>query len=93
MQLVQPYRHRGHILYLDNLFVTVDLFDHLERIGMRACGTVRPERKELPADLKEAGKQLAKGARKGWQRGNLSAWRGMTSAWSTSSPTTWVSTK
>jgi hypothetical protein len=76
VQLVQPYRHRGHILYLDNLFVTVGLFDHLERIGMRACGTVRPDRKGLPADVKEAGKQLAKGARVGWQRGNLSclAW-------------------
>ena len=76
VQLVQPYRHRGHILYLDNLFVTVGLFDHLERIGMRACGTVRPDRKGLPADVKQAGKQLAKGARTGWQRGNLSclAW-------------------
>ena len=76
VQLVQPYRQRGHILYLDNLFVTVGLFDHLERIGMRACGTVRPDRKGLPADMKQAGKQLAKGARMGWQRGNLSclAW-------------------
>jgi hypothetical protein len=76
MKLVQPYAHRGHILYLDNLFVTVGLFDHLERIGIRACGTVRPERKGLPADIKEAGKRLRKGERTGWQRGNLSclAW-------------------
>ena len=76
VQLVQPYQHRGHILYVDNLFVTVGLFDHLERIGMRACGTVRPDRKGLPADAKQAGMQLAKDARTGWQRGNLSclAW-------------------
>lgn len=76
MKLVQPYAHHGHILYLDNLFVTVGLFDHLERIGIRACGTLRPERKGLPADIKEAGKRLRKGERTGWQRGNLSclAW-------------------
>jgi hypothetical protein len=76
MKLVQPYAHRGHILYLDNLFVTVGLFDHLERIGIRACGTLRPERKGLPPDVKEAGKRLVKHARTGWQRGNLSclAW-------------------
>jgi hypothetical protein len=76
VRLVQPYSNRGHLLFLDNLFVTVGLFDHLERIGMRACGTVRPDRKGLPVDVKEAGKRLAKGARTGWQRGNLSclAW-------------------
>ena len=33
--------------------------------GMRACGTVRPERKGLPADVKEAGKQLAQGCTEG----------------------------
>jgi hypothetical protein len=76
VQLVQPYSHRGHLLFLDNLFVSVDLFDHLERIGMRACGTLRPNRAGLPAEVKTAGKQLGKGARTCWQRGNLSclAW-------------------
>jgi hypothetical protein len=77
MKLVQPYADRGHVLFLDNLFVTVGLFDHLERIGIRACGTVRLDRKGLPPDIKEAGKRLRKGERTGWQRGNLSclAWK------------------
>jgi hypothetical protein len=77
MKLVQPYADRGHVLFLDNLFVTVGLFDHLERIGIRACGTLRPDRKGLPPDIKEAGKRLVKSARTGWQRGNLSclAWK------------------
>ena len=74
--LVQPYSHRGHLVFLDNLFVTVGLFDHLERTGFRACGTLRPQRSALPADLITASKSLRKGARIGWQRGNLSclAW-------------------
>jgi hypothetical protein len=76
-QLVEPYSHRGHLVFLDNLFVTVGLFDHQETTGFRACGTLRPMRGGLPADLITASKPLGKGTRIGWQRGNLSclAWR------------------
>jgi len=76
VQLVQPYSRRGHVLFVDNLFTSPALFDHLERIGIRACGTLRPGRKGLPPDLKATGKQLGKGERASWQRGNLSclAW-------------------
>ena len=34
VKLVQPYSHRGHILYLDNLFTSPALFDHLEHLGI-----------------------------------------------------------
>jgi Transposase IS4 len=71
VNLVQPYANRGHILYLDNLFPSPALFDHLQRIGIRACGTLRPNRKSLPPDLQQTSKQLPKGGRATWQRGDL----------------------
>ena len=71
MKAVESYAQRGHILFLDNLFSSPALFDHLERLGIRACGTLRPNRKGVPCDLQEVGKQLPKGGRATWQRGNL----------------------
>ena len=71
LNLVRPYANRGHILFLDNLFPSPALFDHLQRIGVRACGTLRPNRKDVPADLQQRGKELAKGGTATWQRGEL----------------------
>jgi Transposase IS4 len=76
VDLVRPYAQRNHILYVDNLFSSPTLFDHLERLGLRSCGTLRPDRKDLPPELKSRGKQLRKHESICWQRGHLSviAW-------------------
>ena len=71
VKAVESYAHRGHILYLDNLFPSPALFDHLQRLGIRACGTLRPNRKDVPPDLQQVGKQLPKGGTATWQRGDL----------------------
>jgi hypothetical protein len=71
VKAVESYSHRGHILYLDNLFPSPALFDHLERLGIRACGTLRPNRTGTPRDLQVVGKQLPKSGTATWQRGNL----------------------
>ena len=71
LQLVRPYANRGHILYLDNLFTSPALLNHLHRIGVRACGTLRPNRKGVPADMQREGKELAKGATAVWQQCEL----------------------
>ena len=71
LNLVRSYANRGHILYLDNLFPSPSLFDDLQRMGIRACGTLRPNRKGVPADLQTVGKQLPKGGVATWQRGEL----------------------
>ena len=78
IDLMQPYLNRGHIVFLDSLFSSPALFDYLEAHGTRACGTLRPNRKGLPADLKLTKKQkarLANGDMKCWQRGLLGCLR------------------
>jgi hypothetical protein len=71
LNLVRAYSNRGHILYLDNLFPSPALFDALQHMGIRACGTLRPNRKGVPADLRRVGKELPKGGVATWQRGEL----------------------
>jgi hypothetical protein len=71
LNLVRSYANRGHILYLDNLFPSPALFDALQHMGIRACGTLRPNRKGVPADLRQVGKELPKGGVATWQRGEL----------------------
>ena len=64
ISLIQPYYNRGHILYCDNLFTSPVLFNELQRHGVRACGTLRPNRKHLPPDLISSAKELNKGESK-----------------------------
>lgn len=71
IDMVHPYRNKHHILFLDNLFPSPALFDHLEQLGIRSCGTLRPNRQGLPVGLVNQGKALGKGEMRGWQRGNL----------------------
>jgi hypothetical protein len=41
----------GHKLYMDNFFSSPDLFDYLHTKAINFCGTVRPNRKEMPRDF------------------------------------------
>jgi hypothetical protein len=69
--LVKPWADVNRRLFFDNLYTSPALCDHLLRMRIRSCGTCRPNRKGLPADLKQARGSLAKGEMVSWQRGQL----------------------
>lgn len=50
--LLEGLENRGHVVYLDNFYSSVNLFTDLQGIGFGACGTVRVNRKGLPQDMK-----------------------------------------
>ena len=49
MTLLAPHLKKGHILYIDNWYSSPTLFQHLLYRGTGACGTVRANRKGMPA--------------------------------------------
>ena len=49
MELMQGYLNKGHHLYVDNWYTSPALFELLRRNKTGACGTVRKNRKGLPA--------------------------------------------
>ena len=53
VDLVKPYFGHGYHIYFDNFFTLVPLVQELARHRTMACGTVRMNRKELPADVKK----------------------------------------
>ena len=48
---------RYHHVYFDNFFSGVDLLIELRRRGLYGCGTLRCNRKGVPADLKPIAKK------------------------------------
>jgi Transposase IS4 len=60
-------------VYLDRYFTSLSLLDELLANGIRACGTVRKDRRDLPKDFKSAGSQLSEHEWKYWQRRELGA--------------------
>ena len=53
MKLVDPIKSRGHHVYMDNYYTSPQLFSDLRASGFGACGTVRLNRRGLPAAVKE----------------------------------------
>jgi hypothetical protein len=49
MRMIDQYQNRSHILYCDNWFTSPLLLDALKQKGIRVCGSVRRNRKGLPA--------------------------------------------
>jgi len=41
----------GHKIFMDNFFSSPRLFDDLDRRQINSCGTVRPNRKDMPSDF------------------------------------------
>ncbi|XP_014680853.1 PREDICTED: piggyBac transposable element-derived protein 4-like [Priapulus caudatus] len=50
MDVLEPYLRRGHHLFMDNYYTSVELMKRLEQEGTLSCGTVRSNRKGLPAE-------------------------------------------
>ena len=51
-ELTRKIEGRGHKFYMDNFFSSLVLFDGLVKRKIYCCGTVRPNRKGMPLDLK-----------------------------------------
>jgi hypothetical protein len=77
VKVVTPWAYADRIVFLDNLYTSPALCDHLLRIGIRSCGTLRHNRKGVPPGLEEIKRSLKEGEWKAWQRGELGclAWR------------------
>jgi len=57
MSLLESYLGKGHILYVDNWYTSLALFDVLHKNCTNACGTVKKRRKRMP----KMNKKLKKG--------------------------------
>ena len=58
LSLVESFHHKGHHLYMDNLYTSPTLFAILSASG-GACGTLRTNRKGVPHSIKTS--KLSKG--------------------------------
>jgi hypothetical protein len=63
----------GHKLFVDNFFSSLRLFDDLERRKINSCGTVKPDRKDMPPDFGQKKLKLKRGDVRVRTRGNLTA--------------------
>ena len=48
---IMPLLNKGHRLYVDNFYTSLQLFDQLHKNGTPACGSIRSNRKGLPKQL------------------------------------------
>lgn len=73
--LGEPYLDNNRHFFFDNFFTSADLMRNLQSRNTYACGTVRQNRKDFPADLKRM--KLVAGEVRTRQSGNLVAtmWR------------------
>ena len=51
-ELTRKIEGCSHKLYMDNFFSSPELFDDLVKKQIYCCGTVRPNRKGMPQDLR-----------------------------------------
>jgi len=63
----------GHKLFMDNFFSLPRHFDDLLRRKIHSCGTVRPNRKDMPSDIRPKKLKLTKGNIRVRIRENLTA--------------------
>ena len=76
-ELTRKIEGHGHKLYMDNFFSSPELFDDLANKQIYCCGTVRPNRKGMPQDLKPKTTKLKRGDIRVRTRADLTAilWR------------------
>ena len=52
LKLLEGLGGRGHHVYTDNCYSSPALFGNLRRLGFGACGTMRQNRRGMPAEMK-----------------------------------------
>jgi len=72
-ELTRKIEGRGHKLYMDNFFSSSELFDDFMKKQIYCCGTVRPNRKSMPQDLKPKTTKLKRGDIRVRTRADLTA--------------------
>ena len=60
-ELTRKIEGCGHKLYMENLFSSPTLFDDLAKKQIYCCGTVRPNRRGMPQDLRPKSTKLKRG--------------------------------
>ena len=72
-ELTRKIEGRGHKLYMGNFISSPELFDDLVNKQIYCCGTVRPNRKGIPQDLKPDTTKLKMGDIRVRSRADLTA--------------------
>ena len=77
LTLSKAIKGRHHQLFFDNYFTSLNLLTTLLANGTYACGTIRTNRKQYPAEISEEVKKLSRGESVFRQCGNLvaTAWK------------------
>jgi len=63
----------GHKIFMDNFFLSPRLFDDLDRHKINSCGTVRPNRRDMPSDFGPKQLKLKRGDVRVRTRGGFTA--------------------
>jgi hypothetical protein len=71
--LCQPLHGKNHHVYMDNFFSSPKLFTDLQADGVYCCGTLRLNRKGVPAGMKAKRLVRKQGDFAIYQKGNLTA--------------------
>ena len=76
-ELTRKIEGHSHKLYMDNFFSSPELFDDLVKKQIYCCGTVRPNRRGMPQDLRLKTTKLKRGDIRVRTRDDLTAilWR------------------
>ena len=53
-RLLEPFKGKGHFVFYDNFFTSVDLAKDLLSSNTYACGTARSNRRKFPESLKKS---------------------------------------
>jgi hypothetical protein len=83
MRMTADYQHQQHVLFTDSYFTSPAVLDALKQRGIRMCGSVRRNRKGMPAISQEEVKALGKGEWIQKQKGetSLAVWKDQKDVW------------
>jgi len=83
MRMTQQYHYCNHILFIDNWFTSPTLLDALKAKGMRACGSVRRNRRGMPPISLAQERNLRRGEWIKRQKGDMSVsvWKDQKVVW------------
>jgi hypothetical protein len=83
MRMTADYQHKQHILFTDNWFTSPAVLDELKRRGIRCCGSVKRNRKGMPAISDDQVSALGQGQWIQRQKGDttVALWRDKKAMW------------